>query len=304
MDVSVAFLKGYTFKKLEEKGMTRRPVGVVPCEGVMQLLAEIDPAVYGKLPPHSKEYILRLLKGAYGLRDAPLLWHLKAVEVLLSLQYRQMRHDTCVFLLWKDGALVCIATLHVDDLLATGPDCHMLALHKSLSENFSGLSIDWDNFKHFGVDVATSAIKDADRKITASQEKYISDLNPIELPPKYAKSGKVPPETVTQYRSLVSGMAWTGVTAPQSVASASLLQGCLPEPTWFDVERVNNNLAQLKSEYVPLMYQKIPEPWRFVNVGDSSFANSDKYSQGGSFCLIAHDGDESLCDKFLSLIHI
>ena len=45
LDVSVAFLKGYTFAELEELGARRKPVAFMPCEQVWELLAELDPCL-------------------------------------------------------------------------------------------------------------------------------------------------------------------------------------------------------------------------------------------------------------------
>jgi hypothetical protein len=60
-------------------------------------------------------------KAAYGLKDAPLLWNLKAVLVLVSdLAYVRSSHDSCLFYRVKDGEVVVIISLHVDDTLATG----------------------------------------------------------------------------------------------------------------------------------------------------------------------------------------
>jgi len=301
MDVSAAFLRGFNFSELEQKGMKRRPVGVVPCEDVMSLLAEIDPKTWGSLPNKGKGYILRLLKAAYGLRDAPLLWHLKAVEALIKLSFRQLKHDTCVFVRYHDNQAICIVTLHVDDLLVTGLDKFILELHKSLSDVFGELTIDFDNFKHFGIDVVTAKDADGNRIITASQKAYIDEISPIEMPTKYAKVAKVPPEIITLYRSLASGIAWVGVTDPTAVSSASLLQTFLPELSWADIERINHNLFCLKRDYQPLQFQKIAKPWKLLEISDSSFANVGKYSQMGFLLLLCTASDTDLCGKFCLL---
>lgn len=298
MDVSVAFLRGFSFQELAEKGMPRKPVAVTPCEGVFELLQELDPGTYGNLPHDKREYVLRLLKGAYGLRDAPLLWHLKAVEVLRGLSFVALKHDTCVFVKWQNSSIAVIATLHVDDLLGTGQESILLELHKQLSAVFGELSLEWDSFKHFGIQVKTEKSEKGETVIRTSQRDYIGEnLEAIEIPAKAPMSVAVPPEVVTKYRSLVSGIAWVGVTSPQAVSSASLLQGCLPSPIWEDIRKLNSNLQQLRETYVPLLYQKIPKPWRLLQVADSSFANSAKYSQGGYMNIVCHAGQE-FCGAF------
>jgi hypothetical protein len=117
LDVSVAFLKGLTFSELSMKGTERKPVAFKPCEQVWELMNELAPAEYAHVMRNKDEYIFVLEKAAYGLRDAPLLWHLRAVEVLKEIGYRPLLHDGCTFVL-REGStndISSILTLHVDD---------------------------------------------------------------------------------------------------------------------------------------------------------------------------------------------
>ena len=171
---------------------------------------------------------------------------------------------------------------------------------KKLSDVFGELSLDLgtNGFKHFGVDILQNSTFD---KVTASQANYIKDLHVIELPVRCLKTAKCPPDKVTEYRALVSAIAWVGVTSPYALTSASLLQGCLPEPTWGDIVKLNTNLEQLKVEYMPLQYMPIPGPFRILSVSDSSFGNSGKYSQNGFVTLICSASDTQICGKFCIL---
>ena len=238
-------------------------------------------------------YVLQ--KAAYGLRDAPLLWHLRAIEVLKDLNYSPLRHDACTFTLRdpKTNALQAILTLHVDDLLMAAPDHVIAQLQTQLSSVFGDLSLDigTKGFKHFGVNILQS--KSLDR-VTASQALYIDELKPIDIPARCLKTAPCDPAKCTEFRALVSAIAWVGVTSPLALTSASLLQGCLPTPTWGDIVKLNTNLAQLKEVYTPLVYQYIAPPHRLLSVGDSSFANSGKYSQNGFITILCSASDDRL----------
>ena len=300
--MSVAFLKGLTFSQLAEKGIARKPVAFVPCEDVWQILSEISPADFKHVLAKPQDYIFALEKAAYGLRDAPLLWHLRAVEVLRDIGYRPLLHDGCTFVL-REGPkheLAAILTLHVDDLLMTAPMHNFLALQEALSKTFGTLTLDLGTkgFKHFGVDILQSASLSS---VTASQEKYLDNLKPIEIPARCLKTAPCGPEKTTEYRALVSAVAWVGVTSPFALASASLLQSCLPFPTWGDLVKLNTNLAELKTLYCPLQYHKLVEPLRILSVSDSSFANSGKYSQNGYLNILCSANDEELCGQFCLL---
>lgn len=195
-----------------------------------------------------------------------------------------------------------MVTLHVDDLLCTGIEKYIAKLHHDLSAVFGKLTLDYDAFRHFGVDITSSKDEDNNKIIEASQLAYMQELKPITFPEgRFAKTSKMPATAITEYRSLVSGMAWCGVTAPTAVSSASLLQGALPEPTWADAERLNLNLSEMIKHYVPLRFQKIPKPWRLIEVSDSGFANAGKYSQGGFFILVTSIQENTLSGKFCAL---
>ena len=302
LDVSVAFLKGFTFTELAEKGMSRKPVAFQPCEDVWDILCELSPSEFNHVKERPKDYIFVLEKAAYGLRDAPLLWHLRAVEVLRECGYKPLLHDGCTFAL-REGAsqeVTALLTLHVDDLLLAAPMHNVLKLQTALSKVFGTLTLDLgtNGFKHFGVDIHQDASLCF---VTASQEKYIADLKPIELPNRCLKTAECGPEKTTEYRALVSAVAWVGVTSPFALASASLLQGCLPNPTWGDIVKLNTNLAELKTMYCPLQYHPLVEPLRIISVSDSSFANSGKYSQNGFLSLLCSADDNELCGQFCLL---
>ena len=295
LDVSVAFLKGFTFDELALMGNKRKPVAFVPCADVWNILAELAPSEFGHVTANPSEWVYELQKAAYGLRDAPLLWHLKAIEVLKSLGYRSMLHDSCTFVLRdpKTQELQAVLTLHVDDFLMASTESVALQLQEQLSKTFGTLTLDRADkgFRHFGVDVLQ------DRKlntVTASQEKYVADLKPIEIPNRCLKTAECTSEKATEFRALVSAIAWVGVTSSLALTSASLLQGCLPTPTWGDVVKLNTNLAQLKEVYTPLIYQFIPPPHRLLSVGDSSFANSGKYSQNGFITVLCNASEQHL----------
>ena len=176
----------------------------------------------------------------------------------------------------------------------------ILSLQSKLAEAFGPLALDLGikGFRHFGVDIKH------DKKmnmITASQLSYVNDLREITLPTRCNKLHPCTPELVTEYRALVSAVAWVGVTYPWALASASMLQGCLPSPTFGDITKLNNNVLQLKQEYLPLIYQRLRSPLRLVSVGDSSFANSDRYSQQGYMILLASEKDTPITGTFTVL---
>ena len=258
LDVSVAFLKGLSFEQLSVKGIERKPVAFVPCEEVWDILAELAPQKFAQAAKNPGAFVFVLRKAAYGLRDAPLMWHLRAIEILTGLEYVATKHDSCLFVKRNaKGEIIAMLTLHVDDLLMAATWEEIKLLEKNMSKVFGTLTLDVKKkFKHFGVDVSQ---KDDCSEIVASQASCISDLKPVEIPTRCNKQDKCPPPKITEYRALVSAIAWVGVTSPIALCMASLLQSCLPEPTYGDIVRLNDNLTKLHACYSPLIYRPIPE---------------------------------------------
>jgi hypothetical protein len=91
------------------------------------------------------------------------------------------------------------------------------------------------------------------------------------------------------------------VTSPHALVSASLVQGCLPGPTFDDVHKLKTNLEQLRETYQTLQNRKINGPLRLVIIGDSSFVDSDKYSHGGCILLLTCADNDSLRNAFMIL---
>ena len=103
-DVSTAFLSG---KEIGRTVFVRGPVDGLP-------------SVDG-LPRVKPYQLMKVLKGAYGLTEAPRLWYLRARELLVEeIGFAELRCARAVFILQDNGETVAMLTLHVDDGLLAG----------------------------------------------------------------------------------------------------------------------------------------------------------------------------------------
>ena len=300
LDVSTAFLQGWSFDELRAAGFERQPVAFKPPPGVWELLVKLDPK-FTEMANNQDKWVLELHKSAYGLKDAPLLWNLRVISYILSLGLVQSKHDTCLLFLVERGAIVLMLSLHVDDTLVTGLQERITWFHSKMELKFGSVRREIGSFKHFGVDVVHN-ISQGECTITASQSEYIKALKPITVNRKRGDGRLVDspasPAEITEYRSVVSGIAWVGVTHGGALAAASLLQNALPTPTIGDLLKVNAFLEQLTADYQPLVYKKLKEPLRFVEISDSSLGNVAKYSQGAHMIVLAHDSEDQICNEF------
>ena len=310
LDVSTAFLKGFTFDELlnTEIGgnkFKRQPCALRLPADVWQLFHELDPKnpYYQRAAESPELYSLVLDKCVYGLKDAPLLWSLKAVFILINeLGLLRSKHDVCVFYLLDDsGILVLIISLHVDDTLATGTEKALTWLHKELQVRLGAMKAEKNSFRHYGVDILRN---EKTFNITLDQTHYISqNLQPITRNKQRGVTVDSPATDaqISDYRSLVSGIAWVGVTSPGAQAVASLLQGFLPKPLVKHLDYANNALQQLAAEYVPhtFVHGFNIGKCKIVQTSDSSLGNTNKKkSQGGFLVFLAEDKDTELCGWF------
>jgi hypothetical protein len=265
---------------------------------VWELLAEIEPTnKLFKLASRNPElYCLELDKAAYGLKDAPLLWNLKAVLVLVSdLAYIRSSHDSCLFYRVKDGKVVVIISLHVDDTLATGEKWALEELHKDLEKHFGTMKAEKNKFRHFGVDISRN---EETLDVQMCQKSYIANLKPISRKKEKGRTVECDsnPQEVTDFRSLVSGIAWVGITSPGAQAVASLMQGFLPIPKLKHLDMANAALQQLIDEYVPLVFRFGFDlsSSKLLLQTDSSLGNNQKYSQGGFVLFLCENDPQKL----------
>ena len=308
LDVSAAFLKGFDFDKLRELGHARQPVALNVNAEIFQLLAELDKDVWQPAASDPERFCIELSCGAYGLKDAPLLWFIRFMSALSDNGMKQSCHDPCVFYLpLSPGeiqtqssqinnsgvAISLVMSLHVDDTLATGEISKLKWLEDLLVSEFQDVTCERNHFRHFGVDVYRNPTC---FHISACQKDYIAELQPIKLPTRSKKETICDADLITAYRSLVSGIAWVGVTYAPALAAASLYQSFLPAPTHEHCRMMNGVLDQIRTEYVPLMFRSdLVGPFRLVVIGDSSLGNSSKYSQGGFYVMLATKSDTFVC---------
>ena len=64
--------------------------------------------------------ILKVLKGAYGLTEAPRLWYLRARELFLEIGFQELSLARAVFVYKKNSTIIAYLNLHVDDGLLAG----------------------------------------------------------------------------------------------------------------------------------------------------------------------------------------
>jgi len=227
-----------------------------------------------------------------------LLWCLRLFQTLRKNGLKQTAHDGCVWCKFdKSNRLILLVSIHVDDTLLTGVTSAMHELHMILEKDFGTLKKEMNSFKHYGVHVSRGSNK---HDVIVSQAEYIKTLKPIEIRRTRGDGRTIDTKAnaaeVSDFRSLISGIAWLGVTHPGAQAAASIYQGYLPEPLVKHLQAANSFLTQIQGDYRPVTFRADIDlaNCKIAVVTDSSLGNNTKYSQGGHLILLANKSQQ-LC---------
>ena len=231
-----------------------------------------------------------LLKSAYGLVNAPLLWYEELKSTLLSLGFRISPLDPCLFVLPRSKSsdqtgIHGLIGVHVDDGLAAGDQNFQQAL-KALETKFPFGSKKQQQFVFTGIQVS----QQPDFSIELDQERYVEDITPVNL---NRERRLIPQELATDdekqsLRALVGSLQYAATnTRPDISARLSFIQAKLNQAQIKDILDANKLLMDTKAHKdTKIVIKPIPlSDVRFLSFSDASFATrSNAQSQKG--CLI------------------
>ena len=155
------------------------------------------------------------------------------------------------------------------------------------------------------ISVSTSSATWITKHIYLDQQFYVNQLSPLTLPNARATGrGLDSPANsneITCFRSLVSAIAWAGITYAPCQAGASLYQHFLPVPSLRECHGLNALLSQLQTNYVPLIIRADFKAERIIVVSDASLANAARYSQNAFVILLAEAHQGGVCRRMTML---
>lgn len=104
------------------------------------LHGDLDEEVYIQVHdgiPNPQEKVCRLKKSLYGLKQASQQWFVKLCSSLQKKGFQQSKNDYSLFIN-KNGFLITIAAIYVDDIMLTGSDLQEItALKRHLHNEFT-----------------------------------------------------------------------------------------------------------------------------------------------------------------------
>ncbi len=237
-----------------------------------------------------------LLKSAYGLVNAPLLWYEELKSSLVALGFVISPLDPCLFVLPKRSNVTDsqqpkihgLIGVHVDDGLAAGDETFDSAL-KQLESKYPFGSKKQQSFIFTGVQIH----QNADYSIDLSQGKYIEDIPSISIERnrRQSPSANVTEKERQELRGLIGSVQYASTnTRPDLSARLSFIQAKITTATVAELMEANRLLHDAKiHKNVRIQIKSIPlGDLRFVSFSDASFATrANAQSQKGCLILAA-----------------
>lgn len=216
------------------------------------LHGDLDIPVFMEQPPGfidqtKSNYVCRLRRSLYGLRQAPRQWYSKLVHNLTLLGFTSSNADSSLFI-FRKGEHVIFLLVYVDDILVTGSD--PLIIQHMVTVLQAAFSIkDLGTLDYFlGMEASWQPAG-----LLLTQRKYIQDLlvkakmkdckgltTPASVKDKATIDGRSFDDP-TLYRSIVGGLQYLSLTRPEvcySVHRASQFMHNPTEENWSLVKRI------------------------------------------------------------------
>ena len=141
--------------------------------------SELDRDIFVTPPKEAKMdgFLWKMKKAAYGLYDASRRWWMKVMEVMIELGGKTLVGDESLVCFHKDGRLIGLISLHVDDFQGAGNEYFFKNVMDIISQRFKISKREVQSFRFTGVDVA--GLENGD--VTISQTSYAESLEKIQV---------------------------------------------------------------------------------------------------------------------------
>ncbi|KAL3846245.1 hypothetical protein ACJIZ3_003648 [Penstemon smallii] len=258
----------------------------------------LDESVYmaqppGFVHPDFPNYVCKLNRAIYGLKQAPWAWYARLSSKLLELGFTTSRSDSSLFV-YNHKSIVVYLLVYVDDILLTG------SCSKVVDELISKLSIDFPvknlgGLHYFlGIECSRTSLG-----LHISQRKYICDLlkranmssckpvgSPMATSVKLYAFDSASFEDPTLYRSIVGSLQYLSFTRPDIAYSVNRVCQYMHAPCvshWQSMKRILRYLKHTADH--GLYFQPSFQP-ALVAYSDADWAGclDDRKSTGG-FCV-------------------
>ena len=252
--------------------------------------------VYLKPPPEYYDgKIWKLNKTVYGLSDAARNWYDRVREELLELGLKLSPYDSALFSYIKDGKLIGIICLYVDDFLYCGTEEFRNNIICRIQDNFTVGSEEEGVFKYIGLDITSESIG---KETSIDQIKYCASLQPMKLSRARInnKLSELTNSEKSEFRSVIGQLNWVATqTRPDIAFDVCELSGRVKNAKIADIMKLNKVVARVTTDCVKI---KVPKFDMLENCYldcycDSSYANLPGGGSQGGLIIFLKDSSNN-----------
>ena len=271
-DVSTAFLSG---NKTDREVYVRAPVDGLP-----------QTAQSASIPPLS---LLRVLKSAYGLAEAPRLWYLRAAQLLQECGLQELTFSRSTFVASDDDGPYAICTLHVDDGMLGGSEkCKKFQrLLKMIDQRFN--IKEWKTVGREPIDFLGCKVFREGRHVVDCMKGYTQKIEPMKT---VREERDLNDQERTAFRRLIMQLRWPAQhVLPEKLYAVSELAQAVTKSTMSHARAANSLLATFKKfaddGMMRMVYRPLPDEPCVVSFFDASLGKSTgvKAQQGQAHFL-------------------
>lgn len=249
----------------------------------------------GYIDPQRPQYVCKLHKALYGLRQAPRAWYALFSTHLQSLGFHNSLADTSLFVLSQDSDITYVL-IYVDDIIVTGNNSTFITtLLSQLQTNFALKDLG-DLHYFLGIEVLKTS-----NGLILTQHKYALDLllkaGMTDCKPSLSPSS-VKPSTVDDsipfldvqfYRSIVGSLQYLTITKPEISHAVNYVCQFMHAPSQSHFAAVKRILRYIKGSLDQGLYFT-PSSLFLTAFCDADWAGDhlDRKSTSG-FCVFLGD---------------
>ena len=252
---------------------------------------EFDRDVFLVPPPEAKVHeglLWKLNKCVYGLTDASRVWYLSVREELIKLGMRPSVHDEAIFTYKVNCKLQGLVSTHVDDFCWAGSKQFEDEVIAAVKRSFKVKSEDKYSFKYLGLQLSQE-----NDKIRIKQDKYVQNMQLINVPKKSSPTCLMSEVEMRQCRSALGKLNWLATqTRPDLSFQVSELSSALRTKQVNVMYDINKAIRKAKKEPSQVVIPRMPElsKCRLMTYSDASFANVEGVkSQGGYITYVTNN---------------
>ena len=175
---------------------------------------DLEREVYMRPPKEFEKpgKIWKLKKPVYGLADAGRLWYRKLRSRLIELGMKELTGDAACMMMHKNGRLIGVVCIHVDDLVYAGTPEFDSIVMEPLMKTFNISKVESREFKFCGMDIK----QHSNFSITVNQVDYAKGIEDL---PDYTNMTEA--EKTTLLKSVAGQLMYLAISRPDIVFEAS-----------------------------------------------------------------------------------